>query len=80
MADENSLDDFFAKKDKSKKKSSKSRITPDDIGMMLEKKLAKGSKKSGLTVSKKKDKESTNNTEPFSLSAKVVEVSFGLHL
>lgn len=48
MAD-NSLDDFFAKKDKSKKKSSKSKMTPTDVLG----KADEGPKK----VKKKKDKE-----------------------
>lgn len=44
-AENESLDSFFAKKDKVKKKSTKTRITPDDIGQLQEKKLQKAAKK-----------------------------------
>lgn len=54
---ESSLDDFFAKKDKSKKKS-KSKITPGDILSQQEKEL--GSKKK--TKKKNKENESTQSS------------------
>lgn len=57
--DEASLDDFFAKKDKSKKKSKSSKITPDDI-------LSKGdelSKKEKKKKEKEKSQSSTNVTK-----------------
>nr|XP_022335231.1 protein CDV3 homolog [Crassostrea virginica] len=57
MMAESSLDDFFAKKDKSKKKS-KSKITPGDILSQQEKEL--GSKKK--TKKKNKENESTQSS------------------
>ena len=64
MAENESLDNFFAKKDKIKKKSTKTRITPDEIGQMLEKKLQKANRKS-------KDKENMNEE-----SSKVFKFNF----
>lgn len=53
---ESSLDDFFAKKDKSKKKS-KSKITPGDILSQQEKELGSKKKKK-----KNKENESTQSS------------------
>ncbi|XP_052804744.1 protein CDV3 homolog isoform X2 [Mya arenaria] len=54
MADDN-LDDFFAKKDKSKKKSKSSKLTPSDILAQTDETTKKGKKS-------KKDKDKTQTT------------------
>ena len=64
MAEEESLDDFFAKKDKSKKKS-KSKIKPDDILA-----LQKGKSK------KKKSKSSDEASQSVTVSHTTEDVGF----
>jgi len=60
VVEDNNLDDFFAKKDKSKKKGKSSKITPDAIEERLERKLKKG--KSASTGGKK-EKERGDTTD-----------------
>lgn len=65
--DDQNLDDFFAKKDKTKKKTAKtsSRFTTDDIETQMEKKLKKKS------LAKKKEKDATNSSKSSVLDVKV---------
>lgn len=68
VPEDTNLDDFFAKKDKTKKKT-KSRLTPADIETQMEKKLKKKS-----TVVKKKEKDSANSAQSSVLDVKLEEV------
>ena len=65
MSEENSLDDFFANKDKTKKKPTKATNMPDDI-QQVTKSLTKGKKPS---KTKRKEEETSQTTKD-----KVVEV------
>lgn len=69
MSEENSLDDFFANKDKTKKKSTKSTNKPSDIEQSSKSvpKVKKASK------TKRKDEETSQTTK------KVVEVRVPFH-
>jgi len=68
VTEDTNLDDFFAKKDKTKKKS-KSRLTPADIETQMEKKLKKKT-----TTIKKKEKDSANSAQSLVLDVKLEEV------
>lgn len=68
VTEDTNLDDFFAKKDKTKKKS-KSRLTPADIETQMEKKLKKKT-----TAIKKKEKDSANSAQSLVLDVKLEEV------
>jgi len=71
----NNLDDFFAKKDKSKKKTKTSKFTVDDI---LQAKVENEEKSKKVRSSKKKEKDANRSDK--TLGAKAEEVMFSVIL
>jgi len=68
----NNLDDFFAKKDKSKKKTKASKFTVDDI---LQAKL-ENEEKSKKVRSKKKEKDANRSDKTLGVKTEEVNVCF----
>jgi len=70
----NNLDDFFAKKDKSKKKTKSSKFTVDDI---LQAKVENEEKSKKVRSSKKKEKDANRSDKMLGPKAEEVMFCFG---